>query len=153
MRLQDIMNREVETVSPGDTTVFANDVMWRKRIHHLVVMEEDEVVGILSDTDLGGPEATEIPDGQQVFQVMTKDIVTATPEMLVDRAINIFRERRISCLPVLDGDRLVGIVTTTDIDNLAKRGTSNHKVEGRDTQAYPPLNVTLGKTTNKAGHE
>jgi CBS domain-containing protein len=153
MRLQDIMNRNVETISPADTVVLANELMWRKQIHHLIVVEGQTVVGVLSDNDLGGPGAGEIPDDQRVRDVMTADVVMGAPEMTVDRAINIFRERNLNCLPVMEKNRLVGIVTSTDMENLAKRGTSNRKYEGKDTQAYPPLQNLRGKSSDRAGHD
>ena len=134
MRVQDIMNRKVETVSPEDGVVFANELMWRRCIHHLVVVEGDRVVGVLSDTDLGGPNAPEISDSQRIRDGMTADPVTVAPAVTVDRAVNILWERGIHCLPVLDGQRLVGIVTSTDIENLAKRGTSNRRYAGTDAQ-------------------
>lgn len=140
MRLQDIMNRSVETVAPSDSLVLANDRMWRKRIHHLVVMDGNRVAGVISDTDLGGPNAEEIPDDRKVADFMTESVVVGTPEMTVDRAINIFKERHLHCLPVVDGEKLVGIVTTTDIENLAKRGTSNKPYAGESFGHYPPLN-------------
>ncbi|MCE3234146.1 MAG: acetoin dehydrogenase [Vampirovibrio sp.] len=140
MRLQDIMNRSVETVAPSDSLVMANELMWRKRIHHLVVLEGSRVVGVISDTDLGGPNAQDIPDDRKVSDFMTASVVSGKPEMTVDRAINIFRERRLNCLPVLEGEKLVGIVTSSDIENLAKRGTSNRRYTGESIGPYPPLN-------------
>jgi len=154
MRVQDIMNRQVETVSPKDTAVFANDVMWRKRIHHLIVMEDTRVVGILSDRDFAGQEAQEIPEDQHVSDVMSKKLVTITPETTIDRIINIFNEQHIHCLPVLEAGRLVGIVTTTDIDNLANRGTSNHRYQGVNRIGhYPPLNTSRGKSSDRSGRD
>lgn len=143
MRVQDIMGHSVETVSPADSLVFANELMWRKGIHHLVVMDGKKVVGVLSDTDLGGPNAVNIPDNLHVADKMATNVVSATPETTVDRVINIFRERHIHCLPVLDGELLVGIVTSTDIMNLAKRGSSNRPYAGESAGPYPPLNHVL----------
>jgi acetoin utilization protein AcuB len=140
MRLQDIMNRSVETVAPTDTLVFANELMWRKQIHHLVVTSGTRVVGVISDTDLGGPDATDIPDGQHVSDRMSRDVVTASPETTVDRAFNIFKERNLHCLPVLDGEQLVGIVTSSDISSLAKKGVANRPSQGESAGPYPPLN-------------
>jgi acetoin utilization protein AcuB len=143
MRVQDIMQRAVETVSPSDLLAVANERMWRKGIHHLVVMDGDRVVGVLSDTDLGGPDAQELPDDLPVSDKMTTQVVSTTPETTVDRVINIFKERHIHCMPVLDGEKLVGIVTSTDILNLAKRGASNRPYAGESSGPYPPLHHVL----------
>ena len=136
MRLQDIMQRNVETIAPQDSVVMANELMWRKSIHHLVVVDGGKVVGILSDTDLGGDKANEIPDNQRVSSVMSSQAIVAEPTMTVDRAMHIFEGRQLHCLPILDGGKLVGIVTATDIMNLAKRGVPNTATG----KPYPPLN-------------
>lgn len=133
MRVQDIMGRSVETIAPSDSLVFANELMWRKGIHHLVVMEGKHVVGVLSDTDLGGPHAVDLPDNLHVADKMAADVISTTPDTTVDRVINIFKGRNIHCLPVLDGETLVGIVTSTDVINLAKRGASNRPYTGEST--------------------
>lgn len=133
MRVRDIMSHSVETITPAESAVFANELMWRKQIHHLVVMQDQALVGVLSDTDLGGGETATIADNLRVEDVMTRDVVRAEPDMRVDRAINIFRERKISCLPVLEDGKLLGIVTTTDIQRLASRGVDQ-------SAPYPPLN-------------
>jgi acetoin utilization protein AcuB len=154
MRVQDIMNRQVETVSPKDTSVFAHETMWHKGIHHLIVIEAGRVVGVLSDTDLGGPKAREIPDAQSVSDLMSVEPITIAPETTINRAINIFHEQHIHCLPVLEAGTLVGIVTKTDIDNVAKRGTSNHRYQGVDRVGhYPPLNTIRGKSADRSGHD
>jgi len=130
------MNRSVETISPKESVIVANELMWRKRFHHLVVMDGNQVVGVLSDQDLGGDQSEQIPDNQRVQDVMTTNTVVADPQMTVDRAINIFKERHLHCLPVLEDGRLVGIVTATDILNLARRGAPGSNAAG----PYPPLN-------------
>jgi acetoin utilization protein AcuB len=135
MRLQDIMHRSVETVSPNDSVVVANELMWRKSIHHLVVMNDGVVVGVLSDKDLGGDAAQELPDNQRVVDVMSAHTVVGDPHMTVDRALHIFQQRHMHCLPVMDQGKLVGIVTGTDIMSLAKRGAPNKNGSG----PYPPL--------------
>lgn len=127
MRLQDIMTAPVETIGLQEKAYVANERMWRKQIHHLVVMEGERLAGVISDTDLGGEQARSIPDHLEVRDVMTPVVVTAEPAMTVGRAVRIFRERKIHCLPVVSSGRLVGIVTDTDIEDLVRR------------QGYPPL--------------
>ncbi len=136
MRVKDIMTPSVDTIAPDETVVHANERMWRKRIHHLVVMTGDQVVGVLSDTDLGGDQALELPNNQLVSSVMKPHVVVADPQMTVDRAVHIFQERHLHCLPVIEQGKLVGIVTATDIYNLAKRGVPHDRSAG----PYPPLN-------------
>lgn len=131
MRLQDIMTAEVETIAADKSVVFANELMWRKQIHHLVVLRDEEIVGILSDRDLGGPEAETLPDDLQVHKVMSAAVVTARPDTTVKDAANLMQGRSINCLPVItDTGKLVGIVTSSDLDRLVKQGTTLPEHEG-----------------------
>jgi CBS domain-containing protein len=59
---------------------------------------------------------------KQVSEVMASHLVTATPETTIRQAANLLRGRTIGCLPVLYGDKPVGIVTTTDLLDLVGRG-------------------------------
>jgi CBS domain-containing protein len=141
MRVQDIMSRRLETISPHEPVVLANELMWRKSIHHLVVLDGNQLVGIVTDTDLG----EEIPDELRVADVMSREVVTAEPTMTVDRALHIFRERHLQCLPVIENGRLAGIVTASDIERLAARGPG--KVVGQEARGgYPPLNAEMGRS-------
>lgn len=126
MRLQDIMNTNIKTISLDESIVVANDIMWRQRIHHLVVKQGDQVVGVISDTDLGGAEATDIPDDQKVSDRMHSQLITAEPTTTLKRAAAIFQERKIHCLPVMDKGNLVGMVTSADLEELEKRGVPEH---------------------------
>jgi len=121
MRIQDIMSREIVSVSSDTTLSSARNLMKVEGVHHLLVEEGREVVGIVSERDLGG---SKLPsrDGR-VADVMTRNVTTAAPEDTIKQAANRFRGRSIGCLPVLDQrGRPVGIVTTTDLLELIGRG-------------------------------
>jgi CBS domain-containing protein len=122
MRLFEIMSERVETVDSSTSAGDAWERMKRARIHHLVVMEGSRVVGVLSDRDLGGPNGARVRSGRSVADLMTPRVATATPETTVRQAANMLRGYVIGCLPVLEGKRLVGIVTITDLLDLIGRG-------------------------------
>jgi len=131
MRLQDIMSTDLETIRPEDSAVFANELMWRKQIQHLIVMNGQSIVGIVSDTDLGGPQASDIPDTLRVKDVMSDNVVVAKVNDTIERAQNIMRSRGINCLPLIDETgKLRGIVTDTDLFTLQKRGTAHPPFHG-----------------------
>jgi acetoin utilization protein AcuB len=120
------MTRDPKTVSPEDTLTKAADIMRLSRINHLPVVEEGRLVGILSDTDLrnaaleGGPlpAAGEAKDRERrVGEVMKTEVWSLTPEDSVEDALLIIRRRKFGALPVLSGDRLVGIITKIDLLN------------------------------------
>lgn len=119
MRLQDIMTREVTTISASASIEEARAAMKSKRVHHLLVRDGKEIVGVVSQRDFGVRPGT--AERQRVADVMTTDLVTGKPDTTVAQAANLFRGRSIGCLPVLQGQRPVGIVTTTDLLALLGR--------------------------------
>lgn len=111
------MSTRVVTVAPGRSVAEALEEMRRHDVHHLVVVDEGKVVGIVSARDRADGKP-----GREVRDVMHPHVVSATPRTTVREAANLLRGRSIGCLPVFDGDRLVGIVTTTDLLELIGRG-------------------------------
>ena len=128
MRMQELMKRRVESVSKDTPAEAARETMRARRIRHLVVTDRAKVVGVLSERDLG--RAGE-PSPGTVGDVMTAPAVTALATTTVREAANLLRGRTIGCLPILDDDRLVGIVTTTDLLELLGKGAMRPSPMGR----------------------
>ena len=122
MRVQDVMTRNVKTVSAAATADEAWTVMRTKRIHHLVVTEGRDIAGVISDRDLGGPHGGSVRDTRLVSELMTENIVTIEPDTPVRKAANLLRGRSIGCLVVVHDGRVVGMVTTADLLELIGRG-------------------------------
>lgn len=122
MRVQDVMTRNVKTVSAAATADEAWAVMRMKRIHHLVVTEGRDIAGVISDRDLGGPHGGSMRDTRLVSELMTENIVTIEPDVPVRKAANLLRGRSIGCLVVVHDGRVVGMVTTADLLELIGRG-------------------------------
>jgi CBS domain-containing protein/ribosome-associated translation inhibitor RaiA len=122
--IREIMSTRVATIGPREAASEAWTRMRRRRIRHLVVMEGPRLVGVLSERDLGGRAGANIRRGRKVRDLMTAHVVSAEPETTLHQAAELIRTRLIGSLPVLDGDRLVGIVTATDVfDALGSAGT------------------------------
>jgi acetoin utilization protein AcuB len=122
LQVKDSMAREVTTLSPGDTAADALALCRERRIRHLPVLEDGRLVGIVSDRDLrsatpafGDPARSAALSEVRVGDVMAREVITADPDDPIDEAANTMRERRINCLPVLEGGELVGIVTSSDV--------------------------------------
>ena len=120
--VKDSMAREVVTLSPGETAGEALALCRERRIRHLPVVEDGRLVGVVSDRDLrsatpafGEPARVAALAEVRVGDVMARDVVTARPDDPIDDAANAMRERGINCLPVLEDDELVGIVTSSDV--------------------------------------
>jgi acetoin utilization protein AcuB len=120
------MTKDPKTVSPEDTLTRAADIMRESRVNHLPVVEGGRLVGILSDTDLRNaslasgllPAAEEAPGGdRRVREVMKTEVWSLTPEDSMEDALLIICRKKFGALPVLSGDRLVGIITKVDLLN------------------------------------
>ncbi len=120
------MTRDPKTVEPDDPLAHAADIMRKHRFNHLPVVEGGKLVGILSDTDLrnvslsgdrpSGPGAPNLKD-RKVREVMKTEVWSLTPDDAVEDALLIIQRKKFGALPVLDGDRLVGIITKLDMIN------------------------------------
>jgi CBS domain-containing protein len=119
--------------------------MRRGRIRHLVVMERGRLVGVLSERDLGGRAGADTRKRRKVQDLMTPHVASAVPETTVGEAAELMREQLIGSLPVLDGDRLVGIVTATDVfDALGSAATRTMSRAERQLLRAPSSSKRLG---------
>lgn len=125
MRVEEFMTRRVETVSANESAEAALRRMRTKRIRHLVVMRGKELVGVVSDRDVGFARDRTVGD------VMTAHVVSATTDMTIRKAANLLRGRSIGCLPVMEDGDLVGIVTTTDLLERIGRGAERPVSRGK----------------------
>ena len=114
------MKRDLVTIPPGASLSEAARLLKANRIHHLPVVEGERLLGIVTDTDLrnamlpGGPgEGDGAP--RTVGEIMTRNVVTLSPEDTIDDAMLILSRQRFGALPVVDRGRLVGIVAKTDV--------------------------------------
>ncbi|MBM4182663.1 MAG: CBS domain-containing protein [Gemmatimonadetes bacterium] len=127
MRIHDILRRkghQVVTISSAHTVMDAVGVLVQHGIGALVVMKDDRVVGIFTERDIlrltaRNPGALA---SITVGSAMTPRPVTATPDDDLYEVMDVMTERKIRHLPVIDGDRLVGIVSIGDVVNACRRG-------------------------------
>ncbi len=145
MKLKEIMSDRIVTVAPDESANAAWTKMRQRRIRHLVVTENKQLVGVLSERDLGGTLGSDVRRGHKVHDLMRTRIATATPDTDLRKAANLMRGRRIGCLPILEGDRLVGIVTATDVLDSLGRGVT--RPEG---MIRSPLKRVPGRTKGAA---
>jgi len=119
------MTRNPKTVSPDDPLSLAAGILRENRFHHLPVTEDGKLVGILSDTDLRNATFTESPAEAEggaardrpVREAMRTEVWSVTPDDSVEDALLILTREKFGALPVLSGDRLVGIITRADLLN------------------------------------
>jgi acetoin utilization protein AcuB len=155
MLVADVMQSKVLTVTPRTTLADALCIMQRG-IRHLPVVDNDRLVGIVSDRDLkramappstttAGQVLTYIFDRKKVEEVMTRAVITVTPTFPVEEAARIMVTERISALPVVDGGRVVGIVTETDVLEVVVRALGAGEPSSRLDVALGPERAALAE--------
>ena len=127
--VRDWMTRRPITATPDTTLPDAHKTMKDNRIRRLLVVKDGKLVGIVTRGDIRGAEPSEATS-LSIFElnyligkltldrIMTKDPVTVAPETTIREAARLMLERKISGLPVVEGHRLVGIITESDIFRL-----------------------------------
>lgn len=140
MRLREIMAAPVVTIGPEETADAAWSRMEHERVRHLIVVDGQSLVGVLSERDLGGRDGGSVRRGRTAAGLMTSDAAVATPETTLRQAANLMSGRLIGCLPVVDDeDRVVGIVTATDVLEELGRGSTRPTVRAqRQSMRLPP---------------
>jgi acetoin utilization protein AcuB len=127
MRVRDVMTPNPITVGSHESLRMAQERMVTHRCRRLPVLnEQDVLVGILTDRDVrlavNSPlilrerwQDEQLLAQTQVAACMTPDPICVKPDTLLRDALDILLDHRISGLPVVDGDQLVGVLTVTDL--------------------------------------
>lgn len=134
-----VMTTPVKTLSPTDTMDKAQELFRKNNIHHIPIVKDKKVLGIISQTDylkvlhgftLFKTQKSELYNSAilrslLVSEVMTKQVATLHPEDTVEVAAGFFKENLFHALPIVDDKgELVGILTTYDLINFAFENSS-----------------------------
>jgi CBS domain-containing protein len=125
LRVRDLMTSEVRTVGPNDRLLVADELMKQGGFRHVVVVDEGRAIGVVSRRDIfHGALAWSLGQGEKAHEarlagslakeVMASDVVRVDPDTPLAEAAALLRKHQIGCLPVVEGDRLVGILTEGD---------------------------------------
>ena len=120
-KVKDIMTTEVITTTSDVDVVNAFEKLMEYKISSLPVVEDDKLIGIITATDVGHNLILDKYElGTSVEEIMITSVVTVSPEDTIETAIKVMKEGVSSSgilnqLPVLDGDKLVGIISDGDI--------------------------------------
>ena len=120
--INNILHRKgasIWSVAPGDTVFDAIKLMAEKNIGALLVMEGERLVGILSERDYTRNIALKGRSSKdtRVGEILSADVVSATPEHTVEECMRLMTEHRIRHLPVLADGKVIGIVSIGDLVN------------------------------------
>ena len=116
MKIKEIM-RPVRTIEKNSTVREAAKIMAKNRIGSLIVVEGKKIIGIMTERDILTKITAEGKSSERIYvkDIMTAKVLTIAPDKFIDDAVHIMILNNIKKLPVVDGNELVGIVTSTDI--------------------------------------
>jgi CBS domain-containing protein len=117
LKVQDIMIKEVVTLDQNATVKEAAEIMNKFEIGSLIIVGRGKAVGIVTERDLLKRVVAEARDANitKVKEIMTTPLVVVEPNMDLEKAVRQMFQMKIKKLPVVDGKRLVGLVSLTDI--------------------------------------
>ena len=127
---------EVISVGPEDTVLSAARLLSERRIGAALVRDAaGALLGIISERDIVRGMAAHGPGttGLKAEQFMTRDLITVTPQTLVTHALGLMTQRRVRHLPVLDGEKLAGLIS---IGDLVKARIEEAEQEAQELKAY-----------------
>ena len=112
---------DIKTITPKQTVFECAVMMTELKIGALVVMENNELAGIISERDILRKLVINCDDPKKVLveKLMTRDLVTVTSDTTVHQAMRIVTEKRIRHLPVLDDGKLSGLISIGDLTKWA----------------------------------
>lgn len=120
--VRDLMTRELVTLGLEASVAEALQLCRERRIRHVPIVENEELVGIVSDRDLReASPAADDPNREEAIQdlrvgdIMNQEVVTVHPQDPTGYAAKEMYERKLDALPVIDEQDLIGIVTSTDV--------------------------------------
>jgi acetoin utilization protein AcuB len=108
LSVRHLMTTRLVTVGPRASLEESRNTMADNKLRHLLVCQDQRLLGVISDRDLAKP-------GKTAADVMARKPVTVEPQTALSPAVTLMMRKRISCLPVVEGEKLVGLFTTTDL--------------------------------------
>ncbi|MGB4705207.1 MAG: CBS domain-containing protein [Candidatus Saccharicenans sp.] len=126
---------QVWTISPESTVYEALKIMAEKEVGALIVVDKDQVVGIISERDyarkvvLKGKSSLETP----VKEIMTSQVYFVNPEFTAEECMALMTEKRIRHLPVIEKNKLVGVISIGDV---VKSVIASQKIQIEHLQNY-----------------
>jgi len=124
-KANELMTQSLATCSPEDTVAHAASIMRDRDIGDVLVMEENRLVGIVTDRDLAIQALTDSIDPHQtpVRRFMCTKVITGNPEWSMAKVARTMSKHQIRRLPIVQDDQLVGIITMADIARHPNQNT------------------------------
>ncbi|MDY6965975.1 MAG: CBS domain-containing protein [Halobacteriota archaeon] len=120
MIVEEIMKKEVFTIGPEAKISEAARIMSDEMIGYIIVQKDGDLLGILTERDIISEVVAEerSPGEMKVKELMSSPVITVDPKISIKEAVETMTKNVIRRLPVIDGDELVGIITSGDISSI-----------------------------------
>ena len=126
MKVRDLMSAKVVKISADDTLRIVDEIMKLGHVRHLPVVRRGELVGVVSQRDLLRASLSNVMgiakddqaaflEGVHISEVMSSPAISVEPEASIQKAAGLMAERKIGCLVVVEGSKMIGILTETDL--------------------------------------
>lgn len=123
--VRDLMTEKVYTLTPADDLATLYDLMDFRRVRHVPIVEDGDLVGLVTSTELSRSALGKVEDlplsaerdllrRRRIGEIMSTEPDTIEPDSPLKDAAEILLENKVGCLPVVEGLRLVGILTEAD---------------------------------------
>ena len=120
------MHKDLVTVTKEERMTVAKKVMKEKNIRHLPVVDGKKLIGLVTNMDIRKAEASPatsleirelhyLLDKLTVGEIMTRNVITISPDISIEEATTLLHDNKIGCLPVVEDGNLVGIITENDV--------------------------------------
>ena len=115
--LDDKKHKEVISIAPNRPVFDALIILAEYKIGALAVVQNDQLVGIFSERDYAREVVLQGRSSKStaIVEVMTAKVITGKPDDLVDKAMSLMSDKNIRHLPVMDGDKLIGMLSLGDL--------------------------------------
>jgi CBS domain-containing protein len=132
MSIKEVMTSQVKACEPSATVVDAAKLMAQEDVGPIPIVEGRRLVGIVTDRDIvvKGVAAGKDMTSTTVGDIASRDLVTTTPDADMNEALEVMAVKQVRRLPVVEGDRLVGIVAQADIARMGQDKKTGEVVEG-----------------------
>lgn len=120
------MKKDLITINKSERMTVAKKILEEKNIRHLPVVEGKKLIGLVTNMDIRKAEASPatsleirelhyLLDKLTVGEIMTRNVITISPDVSVEEAATILHDNKIGCLPVVEDGNLIGIITENDV--------------------------------------
>jgi CBS domain-containing protein len=129
--IKEVMTSEVRACEPTATVADVAKLMAQENVGPIPVVEDGRLIGIVTDRDIVVNVVAQGKDvnSTTVGDIASRDVVTISPDQDMDEALSLLAQHQVRRLPVVDGDRLVGIVAQADIARLGSDAKTGEVVQ------------------------